>query len=330
MEHGAKRRQTCVAIVGLAAQLASATQAFAQTDRKPPVVAHLDASDRADWWAVLQQKLRELGYLDGRNIAFEVRSAKGALDQLPAMAKELVRLNVAVIVTSGTAAALAARRASPRVPIVMATGTDQVSLGLAASLSHPGGNVTGLSTITSELAAKRFELLRECIPGLTKVAVLWDLDNVSSMASIRDIETVAGKSQVTLLPIGVGASSELPEAFSTMTRERVHGVIVIQTPLMFADRKKIAELAITHRLPSMFGAAEYVADGGLLSYAPSYPELYRRAAVYVDKILKGANPADLPIEQPTAVELVVNARTARLIGLAVPQPMLGRATRVIQ
>ncbi|HEY3636040.1 MAG TPA: ABC transporter substrate-binding protein, partial [Caldimonas sp.] len=191
-----------------------------------------------------------------------------------------------MIVTSGTAAALAARRASTRVPIVMATGTDQVSLGLAASLSHPGGNVTGLSTITSELAAKRFELLHECIPSLTKVAALWDLDNVASMASIRDIEAVAGKSQVTLLPVGVGAGSELPEAFSTMTRERVQGVIVIQTPLMFADRKKIAELAITHRLPSMFGAAEYVADGGLLSYAPSYPELYRRAAVYVDKILK--------------------------------------------
>ena len=325
-----KRRQTCLAIVGLASQLASPASALAQADRKMPLVAHLDASERSGWWGVLQQKLRELGYVEGRNIAFEVRTANGALEQLPAMARDLVRMNVAVIVTSGTSAALAARRASTRVPVVMASGTDQVSLGLAASLAHPGGNVTGLSTITSELAAKRFELLHDCVPTMTKVAALWHIDNVSSMASIRDIEAVAGRAQVTLLPIGVGAASELTDAFSTMTRERVQGVIVIQTPLMFAERKKIAELAISHRLPSMFGAAEYVTDGGLLAYAPSYPELYRRAAVYVDKILKGASPADLPIEQPTAVELVINARTARLIGLVVPQSMLQRATLVVQ
>ncbi len=212
----------------------------------------------------------------------------------------------------------------------MATGTDQVSLGLAASLAHPGGNITGLSTLTSELMAKRFELVHELIPNVKRVAVLWHNENVSSMASVRDLEFVASKSKVALQTVGVGGAEELAEAFSSMARERAEAVIVVQTPLMYTERSKIADLAIKHRLPSVWGASEYVVVGGLISYAPSYPELFRRAAGYVQKILKGANPGDMPIEQPTTFELVINAKTARALGVTMPPSMLARADRVIQ
>jgi putative tryptophan/tyrosine transport system substrate-binding protein len=205
-----------------------------------------------------------------------------------------------------------------------------VSLGLAASLGHPGGNVTGLSTITSELAGKRFELLREFVPNISRLAVLWHAENVASMASIRDIEVAAGKASITLQPVGVSSADELTDAFAAMIRERTQAVIVIQTPLMYAERSRIAQLALKNRLPSMFGAAEYVIAGGFMSYAPSYPDLYRHAAVYVDKILKGANPGDLPIEEPNAVEMVVNLATARALGISIPPAMLARVNRVIQ
>ncbi|HEX4233817.1 MAG TPA: ABC transporter substrate-binding protein [Caldimonas sp.] len=323
-----RRRLALGATVGFAAS-SLATFAGAQRGRKIPIVAHLDASVRSEWFAAFKHQLQDLGYVEGSTVAFETRTANGALDQLRPMAQELVRLKVDVIVTSGTAAALAAKRATTKIPIVMATGTDQVSLGLAASLAHPGGNLTGLSTITSELSAKRFELLRELLANrVTRMAVLWHTENVASMASIRDIETAAMKAAVTLQPVGVGSGDELAEAFAAMTREHAQGVIVIQSPLMYAERKKLAELALKSRLPSMFGAAEYVDAGGLASYAPSYPELYRHAAIYVDKILKGANPGDLPIEEPNAVELVVNASTARALGVTIAPVLLARVTRV--
>jgi putative ABC transport system substrate-binding protein len=322
------RRHALVATVGFAASCL-ATFGRAQTGRKIPVVAHLDASERSEWFAAFKRQLKDLGYVEGSTVAFETRTANGALDRLRPMAQDLVRLKVDVIVTSGTAAAMAAKRATSKIPIVMATGTDQVSLGLAASLAHPGGNLTGLSTITSELSAKRFELLRELLANrMTRIAVLWHTENVASMASIRDIETAAAKAAVTLQPVGVGGGDELADAFAAMSREHAQGVIVVQTPLMFAERKKIAELALKSRMPSMFGAAEFVDAGGLVSYGPSYPELYRHAAIYVDKILKGANPGDLPIEEPTAVELVVNASTARALGVTIPPVLLARVARV--
>jgi putative ABC transport system substrate-binding protein len=323
------RRRALVATVGFAAS-SIATFAGAQTSRKIPVVAYLDASERSEWFAAFKRQLKDLGYVEGSTIAFETRTANGALEQLRPMAQDLVRLKVDVIVTSGTAAAMAAKRATSKIPIVMATGTDQVSLGLAASLAHPGGNLTGLSTITSELSAKRFELLRELLANrVTRMAVLWHAENVASMASIRDIEAAATKAAVALQPVSVGGGDELADAFAAMTREHAQGVIVIQTPLMYAERRKIAELALRSRLPSMFGAAEFVDAGGLVSYGPSYPELYRHAALYVDKILKGANPADLPIEEPNAVELVVNASTARALGVTIPPTMLARVAHVI-
>jgi putative ABC transport system substrate-binding protein len=263
-------------------------------------------------------------------VRYETRLAKGELDLLPAMARELVRLKVNVIVTSGTSAALAAKRATSTIPIVMATGTDQVSLGLAASLSRPGGNVTGLSTLTSELMAKRFEILRELVPNMKRLAVLWHTDNLSSMSSVRDLEAAAARSRVVLQTVGVSSADELTAAFESMTREHAEAVIVVQTPLMYTERGRITELAIQHRIPSMYGASEYAVAGGLLSYAPSYTELFRHAAIYVQKILKGARPGDLPIEQPTTFELQVNLKTAKQLGLAIPQSFLLRTDKVIQ
>jgi len=289
-----KRRGMLRTIVGCALVLTRAPS-VAQTSQGVSLIGLLDASDRTEWWAAFREQLNALGYVESRNVRFESRFAKGELDLLPAMARELVRQKPNVIVTSGTSAALAAKRATSTIPIVMATGTDQVSLGLVSSLAKPAGNVTGLSTLTSELMAKRFELLRDVMPNVKRLAVLWHSDNISSMTSVRDLEAATTRAKVLLQTVGVGTAEELSGAFSSMTRDHAEAVIVVQTPLMFTERRRIAELAINHRLPSIFGASEYVAAGGLLSYAPSYTEIFRRAAVYVQKILKGAKPGDLPI-----------------------------------
>lgn len=324
------RRAALCAIAALPLALGRAGGSGAQSTAKRALVGMLDASDRADWWTAFRQQLADLGYIEGRNITFEVRLAKGELELLPGMARELVRLKANVIATSGTSAALAAKRATTTIPIVMATGTDQVSLGLAASLSHPGGNVTGLSTLTSELMAKRFELMRELLPNLQRLAVLWHNENMSSMASVRDLEGVASKARVTLQTVGVGGPEDIVSAFSSMVQQRAEALIVVQTPLMYTERNVIAELALKNKLPSMYGAAEYVMSGGLISYAPSYPELFRHAALYVHKILNGANAGDLPIEQPSTFELVINRRTAQTLGIVVAKSMFARASRVVE
>jgi len=324
------RRAALCAIAALPLALARAGGSGAQQNGKRFLVGLLDASDRTDWWTAFRQQLNDLGYVEGRNISYEMRLAKGELDLLPGMARELVRLKANVIATSGTAAAIAAKKATSTIPIVMTTGTDQVSLGLAATLSHPGGNVTGLSTLTSELMGKRFELIREFFPNLKRLAVLWHNENVSSMASVRDLEGVTAKAKVALQTVGVAGPEDLAAAFLTMAQQRAEAVIVVQTPLMYTERKVITDLALKNKLPSMYGATEYVVDGGLMSYAPSYPELFRHAAIYVQKILGGANPGDLPIEQPSTFEFVINKRTAQALGIVVAKSMLARATRVVE
>jgi putative ABC transport system substrate-binding protein len=290
----------------------------------------LDAGERLHWWTAFQQQLRELGYVEGRNVAFEARFASKKPEQLPALAKELVRLNVAVIVTGGTAAALEAKRATNTIPIVMATGSDHVSLGLVVSLARPGRNITGLSSISTELTAKRLDLLREVLPKMTRLAVLWHSDNIGSAPAIRDLETAARSSRVALQNLGVSTAGELADAFSAATREHADAIFVVAGPFTFPWRQTIADLALKHRLPSMHGPVEYVEAGGLISYAPSYSALFRRAAVYVDKILKGAKPGDLPIEQPTKFELAINLKTAKALGLTIPKSLLLRADQVIE
>ena len=325
-----KRRQCfSAAVVSILAPLL-APGLSAQSTPKKTVIGLLDAGERLEWWDAFRQQLRELGYVEGRNMSFEQRYAKGKLEALPTLAKELVELKVAVIVTSGGAAAVAAERATRKIPIVMASGADQVSLGLVSSLARPGGNVTGVSSLTPDLMAKRFELLREVVPKSSRLAVLWHSDNAPSMASVRELDASAARSRVALQSFGIRAADELADAFSAMTRQRVEAVVVVNSPLVFGERKTIVELASKHKVPAIYGSADYADIGGLLSYGPSYPELYRRAASYVDKVLKGANPGDLPIEQPTTFELVINANTARTLGVAIPPTMQARASRIVQ
>ena len=325
-----KRRHVLSEAVTFVLAFVLPTELSAQPSTRKIVIGLLDAGDRVEGWDAFRQQLRELGYVEGRNVRFEQRLAKGRPEALPALANELVELKVAVIVTTASAAAIAAEHATHRIPIVMATGGDQVSRGLASSLARPGGNVTGVTSLTADLMGKRFELLRELVPNSARVATLWHADNTASTTSVRELEGSAAKARVAFQSFRIRDGAGLADAFSAMTRERIDAVVVVNSPLVYLERKRIAALALKHRLPTIYGGAEYVDAGGLLAYGPSYPELFRRAAIYVDKILKGANPAELPIEQPTTFELVINANTARALGLVIPPSMLARATRVIQ
>ena len=325
-----KRRQALFGILGLGAGVAGMRSASAQRAAKVPIIGLLDAGERLEWWAAFREQLQKLGYVEGRNVVIESRFASGKPERLPSLVQDLVRLDVAAIVIAGTDAAIAAQRATEKIPIVMATGTDQVSLGFAASFARPGGNVTGISSISADLIGKRLELLREVLPKMSRLAVIWHRGYVGSLSSIRELEKAAMSSRIAIQNLGVKSAGELASVFSAATRERAEAVFVIADPAFFPERQRLAELALKHRLPTMHGPSEYVEAGGLLSYASSYPDLFRRAAVYVDKILKGAKPGDLPIEQPTRFELVINLKTAKALGVAIPQAVLLRADRVIE
>jgi putative ABC transport system substrate-binding protein len=313
--------------------LATPLAAEAQPAAKVPVVGLLDygAPDaaRLAWWKALREALQELGYVEGRSIAFEARWAEGRIDRLPALAAELVRLQVNVIVTGGGEAARAAKQATATIPIVMASGADPVQLGLIANLAHPGGNVTGVTSLSSELIAKRLQLLRELLPKVSRVAVLSD-ETPNSKMSVRDTEAGARILNIEIYSVGARDQNQLDRAVSSARRERAGALMVIASPSMFIERRRIGDLALKYRLPTAVGGREYAEAGGLFSYAVSYPGLFRRAAVYVDKILKGAKPADLPVEQPTQVELVINLKTAKALGLTIPQSLLRRADEIIQ
>jgi putative ABC transport system substrate-binding protein len=324
-----KRRQVLAGGATFLLALLRTTGSNAQSGTRKTVIGYLDAGERREWWEAFRQQLRELGYVEGQNVTFEQRYAKGNLDALSGLANELVQLKVALIVTSSSAAAVAAERATRSIPIVTASGGDQVSRGLAASLSKPGGNVTGVSSFSSDLMAKRLELLREVAPRISRLAALWQTDN-PSIASVKELESAATGARIAFQSIRFRDDGELASAFDKMTRERIDGLVVVHGPLVYTLRKRIAELALKQKLPAVYGSAEYAEAGGLLAYGPSYPDLSRRAAVYVDKILKGAHPGDLPIEQPTRFELVINANTARALGIAIPASVSARATRMVQ
>ena len=281
-------------------------------------------------WKALRERLRELGYTEGQNVVFEPRWGDGQAARLPGLATELVKIKVDIVVTATGDAALAAKRATSSIPIVMATGPDPVALGLVASLGRPGGNITGVISLNADLAGKRLELLKQVLPRASRVAILSDSDNRSSGLSVRSIEGVAKSLRVAVQSVDARDQKEFDAAFAAMKRARADAVILaVNTPFM-ADRRRLAELAVSHRMPMMTPAREYAEAGGLVSYGTDYPDQFRRAAAYVDKILKGAKPGDLPIEQPTKFELVINLKTAKAIGLTVPQSVLGRADEVIQ
>ena len=277
--------------------------------------------------------LRELGWLEGQNITIEYRWAANREDQLPALATELVRLKVDVIVTLSTPAALAAKRATTTIPIVMTFVADPVGSGLVASLARPGGNITGLTTFARGLVAKRLELLKAVASGSTRMAVLWQPGALGERA-IRDMveETkVAGQTLgLQLRFLEARRPEDLEQAFSAMKETRVGGLLVFPNPVLFEARGSIVAHAARSRLPAVYPWREAASVGGLMSYATNFPEMYRRAATYVDKILKGAKPADLPVEQPTKFELVINLKTAKALGLTIPPSLLQRADQVIE
>jgi putative ABC transport system substrate-binding protein len=278
-----------------------------------------------------RQGLRELGYAEGQNIAIEFRNAEGRPERLLDLATELVRLKVDVIVAAPEASVEAAKHATKAIPIVMAVSFDPVGRGFVASLARPGGNITGLSTVSPELTGKRLELLKEMIPKLSRVAVIWDAESSRYSDQMKEMRAAAQTLKVRLESVSLsGASPDFEAAVQTVRSGGVEALIVVDSSRAFGQRVQIAAVAAKHRLPALAGFREFAQAGGLMAYGASLPDMHRRSATYVDKILKGATPADLPVEQPTKFELVINLKTAKALGLTIPQSLLVRADEVIR
>ena len=274
--------------------------------------------------------LRDLGWIEGQNIVVEHRWSEGRFDRLHDLAEELVRLKVDVILAPSSIYAEAAKRATSTIPIIFVSHADPIGSGHVASLARPGGNITGLSLMMTETNVKSLELLKEAVPGLSRVAVLWDPATPSHRPGLSAVEVEGPALGLRLQPLAVRSATEFDSAFSAIIRERAGGVLVLSTPLFIAGARRLAELAIKHKVPTMFGPAEHVEAGGLMSYSPDRADQWRRGAIYVDKILKGAKPADLPVQQPTKFEFVINLKTAKQIGLTIPPNVLARADKVIK
>jgi putative ABC transport system substrate-binding protein len=278
----------------------------------------------------LGDTLRELGWIEGKNIAFERRYAENRLDRLPALAAELVDLKVDVIVAAGTLAPLAAKRATTTIPIVMTAAGDPVGSGLVPNLARPGGNVTGLSLMVPDLGGKRLELLKELLPRMSRVAVLWNAANPYPALVFKETERAAQTLGIEVQSLEVQEPNDFGHAFEAAERHQPDALIMVEDPLTIDFRKQIADFALTHRLPAMNGFRQFVDAGGLMAYGASLSDLLRRAAGYVDKILRGAKPSDLPVEQPTKFELVINLKTAKALGIEIPPMLLARADEVIE
>ena len=321
-------------IIGAVSALTAPPASMAQQAGTVIRIGYLDPTSQSSqtslFLPVFRQALGELGYVEGKNLVLEQRYAEDRPERLSALAAELVNLHVSVLVTFATPATLAAKAATTTIPILMVVG-EPVGAGIVPSLSRPGGNITGLALNNVEVAGKRLQLLKEAAPKLTRVAVLANQANPSFTAlHLAQTRSAADRLGITVQPVEVRGPSELGNAFTAMTRGHVEAVIILPDPMFGLHRKRIAELALQHRLPSTYDSKLFAEDGGLLGYAPVYADFYRRAATYVDKILKGAKPADLPIEQPTKFELVINLRTAKALGLAIPLSLRQRADQVIK
>ncbi len=277
-----------------------------------------------------REGLRELGYIGGQNSVIEYRWAEGKYERFPALIAELAALKVEVIVTAGTPAALAVKKSAPSIPLVMVAVGDPVATGLIATLRRPGGNVTGVSSIAPDLEGKRLELLREVLPRLTQLAVLWNPKNLFHAGSVKQTRAAAQALGVNVEFVGAQSSEELSTAFAAIGKMRAHALVVLADRVFLHDRARIMDFAVENHLPSVVTHQELVESGGLMSFGPNYPDMHRRAAMYVDKILKGARPGDLPVEQPSKFELVVNLKTAKALGLTIPPSILLRADRVIE
>ena len=280
--------------------------------------------------AALRQALEELGYVDGKNVAYTGRWAEAKIERLPGLAAELVRLEVDLLLTTGGPASEAAKKATSTIPIVFVAPGDAAGIGLVASLARPGGNITGISDPATELSAKRLGLLKEAVPSATRVAVIWNANDHAMTLRYGEVEKAARVLRVAVEPLGVREPDDIDTALSTMIRERPDAVFVVSDALTNINRKRILDFAAIHHIPAMYEFGYYVRDGGLMSYGPNMDDMFRRAALYVDKILKGAKPGELPVEQPTRYYLLVNLNTAKTLDLTLPQPLLLRADEVIQ
>jgi len=313
--------------------LAVGVAAEAQQPKKVPGIGYLSTNSSSTKPArteAFRQGLRQLGYVEGKNIVIEWRYAEGKPDRLPALAAELVRLRVDVIVTGGPVPTRAAKETTSTIPIVMAQDNDPVGSGFVASLARPGGNITGLATLAPELSGKQLELLKEIVPRLSRVAVLGNSINPVNAQMLREAEIAARAFKVQLQYLDVLDPKDIETAFRAASKERAEAVLALPSFLLNSQRKQVVDLAVKSRLPAIYDRREFVDDGGLTSYATNFADLARRAATYVDKILKGAKPADLPVEQPTKFELIINLKAAKQIGLTFPPDVLARADLVIK
>ncbi len=328
-----RRRDFVNLLGGAAAAYWHAPLTSVQAQPLPPLVAIFNASSAAStapYYDAFRGAMRALGYVEGQNIRYEYRFADGFLERLPALASALVRLDPKVIVSAPVSANLAIANATRTIPIVMATSADPVSFGLVASISAPGGNVTGLMSFAEEIAAKQLDLMRELLPQLSRVAVLVNVANPLYLPQWREVQAAAAKASISLVRFELRGPEELERAFARFTQARAEALLVPPDTTFATFRRRIADLAIQSRLPAIFSHRLAVETGGLIGYGPDPVENYRRAAIFVDKILKGALPRNLPIERPTKIELVINLKTAKALGIEIPPPLLARADEVIK
>ena len=325
-------RRTLLVTIGTSS-LAILNSSAQQNTGKPPRIGWLVPTTQAEWDGLLEEYrrgMRELGYVENRTVETEYLYADGHFDRLPDLAAKLVEHKVDLIITASTPATIAAKRATEKIPVVFAASSDPISTGVVPSLARPGGNVTGLSLMASDLSAKRLELIHTLVPRLSQIAVLWDSSNPGMALRVRETRAAAEQSQIVFFDAGARDLNQLEAMFAELTKRQPLALVVTAEPFTMEHRSRILDFMERNAIPAMYEEGRFVEAGGLMSYGPSVPDLFRRSASYVDKILKGANPANLPVEQPTKFELVINLKTAKALGLTVPESILVRADRVIQ
>jgi putative ABC transport system substrate-binding protein len=327
------RRREFITLIGGGAATLPLTVRAQQHTQKIPRIGWLAPGTRENYEPLLEEYRRgmlELGYVEGRTIETEYLYADAQLDRLPALAQRLVEHKVDVIVTASTPPTLAAERATSTIPIVFAASADPIETGVVASLARPGGNATGLSLMSSELSAKRLELIHTLVPRVSRIAVLWDSSNPGMALRVRETKVAAERSKVGFLDAGAHDLNELESIFAELSKRPPDAMVVTTEPFTRQHRARILDFMTRNAIPCMYEDGRFVEEGGLMSYGPNVPDLFRRAAVYVDKIIKGAKPADLPVEQPTKFELVINLKTAKALGLTVPESVIVSADKVIE
>ena len=305
--------------------------AYAQKQATIPRIGILQPGGPSDAYLdVFIQGLRDLGYIEGKSVHIEVRSAEGKAERLPDLARELVKLKVDALYSRSSPVLFAFKQATKTIPIIFFGTSDPIGMGIVPSLAHPGGNITGVTLMSSDLWPKRLELLKEIAPKLSKVAMLWNKGSAGMALEAKATEEVAGPMGLVLLDRGIGDANELEGVFGVISKDRPDGFLALLDPVVNSNRKRILDFLIKNRLPAIFENKEWVEDGGLISYGPDFPDAIRRTASLMDKVLKGTKPADIPVEQPKEFELVINLKTAKQLGLTIPQSVLIKADRVIQ